>query len=84
MLVLEEPTQGVDVNAKAEIHKIVRQCAAGGASVIVLSADIRDLLLFTDRIVVLRAGKIAGECLCGRTDYRAVLDLTLGSLEFGT
>jgi ABC-type sugar transport system ATPase subunit len=84
VLVLEEPTQGVDVNAKEEIHRIVRRFAADGASVIAISADIRDLLLFTDRIVVLRAGTIAGECVSHGTNYRTVLDLTLGSLEFGT
>jgi ABC-type sugar transport system ATPase subunit len=84
VLVLEEPTQGVDVNAKEEIHKIVRRFAADGASVIAVSTDIRDLLLFTDRIVVLRAGKIAGERVSRLTDYHAILELTLGSLEFGT
>jgi ABC-type sugar transport system ATPase subunit len=84
LLVLEEPTQGVDVNAKTEIHTIVRDFAAAGPSVIVVSTDIRDLLLFTDRIVVFRAGTIVGECVSRRSDYASVLNLSLGSLEFGT
>ncbi len=84
LLLLEEPTQGVDVNAKAEIHTIVRDFAAAGASVIAVSTDIRDLLLFADRILVLRGGTVAGECVSHSSDYASILNLTLGSLEYGT
>jgi ABC-type sugar transport system ATPase subunit len=79
VLVLEEPTQGVDVHAKAEIHLIVRELAGEGRAVLVISTDIRDLLLFVDRVVALRGGRVAGEFVARETTYAEVLDLTVGA-----
>ncbi|MBV8143058.1 MAG: sugar ABC transporter ATP-binding protein [Verrucomicrobia bacterium] len=78
VLILEEPTQGVDVNAKEEIHRIVRELAATGKAVLVISTDIRDLLLFTDRMIVLREGQIVDDLSAEEADYTQVLNLTLG------
>jgi ABC-type sugar transport system ATPase subunit len=80
LLVLEEPTQGVDVHAKAEIHRIVRDLAAGGKAVMVISTDIRDLLEFVDRVVALRDGRVVGDRPAADTSYAEVLDLTVGAL----
>jgi len=80
VLVLEEPTQGVDVHATAEIHRIVRSLADGGKAVMVISTDIRDLLQFVDRIVALRGGRAVADLPAGETDYAHMLDLTVGSL----
>jgi len=79
LLVLEEPTQGVDVHAKAEIHQIVRELAASGKAVIVISTDIRDLLQFVDRLIALRGGRVVGEAPVGETSYAHTLDLTVGA-----
>lgn len=81
LLILEEPTQGVDVNAKEEIHRIVQELAATGKAVLVISTDIRDLLLFTDRILVLREGQIVDDLSAGVADYTQILNLTLGVEE---
>jgi ABC-type sugar transport system ATPase subunit len=81
VLVLEEPTQGVDVHAKAEIHKIIRGLAQEGKAIVVISTDIRDLLLFVDRLIALRAGRIVADLPGPKTDYAQVLDLTVGSLQ---
>jgi len=78
-LILEEPTQGVDVNAKEEIHRIIRELAASGKAVLVISTDIRDLLQFTDRILVFRKGHIVADTPTRTTDYTQVLNLTLGT-----
>ena len=80
VLVLEEPTQGVDVHAKAEIHRIVRDLASRGKAVMVVSTDIRDLLQFVDRIVALRAGRVVADVAALRTSYAEILDLTVGSV----
>jgi ABC-type sugar transport system ATPase subunit len=80
VLVLEEPTQGVDVHAKAEIHRIVRDLASQGKAVMVVSTDIRDLLLFVDRIVALRAGRVVADVPARNTSYAQILDLTVGSV----
>ncbi len=79
LLVLEEPTQGVDVNAKAEIHAIIREVAAAGKAILVISTDIRDLLLCTDRMVVLRKGRIVADLPTREADYAGVSHLTQGT-----
>jgi len=80
LLVLEEPTQGVDVHAKAEIHRILRSLAAGGMAILVVSTDIRDLLEYVDRVVALRAGRIVGDVVAADTSYAEVLDMTVGTM----
>jgi ABC-type sugar transport system ATPase subunit len=80
VLVLEEPTQGVDVHAKAEIHRIVRDLASRGKAVMVVSTDIRDLLQFVDRMVALRAGRVVADVPARSTSYAQILDLTVGSV----
>ncbi len=79
VLLLEEPTQGVDVNAKEEIHRIIRELAAAGKAVLVISTDIRDLLQFTDRMLVLRRGHIVGDMPTKATNFTQILTLTLGT-----
>jgi ABC-type sugar transport system ATPase subunit len=79
VLILEEPTQGVDVNAKEEIHRIIRELAAGGKAVLVISTDIRDLLQFTDRMLVLRKGRIVADIPTIEGNYTKILNLTLGT-----
>lgn len=80
VLVLQEPTQGVDVAAKADIHRIIGELAAQGKSILVISTDIRDLLLFVDRIIALRGGRIVADAPAADTGYAEVLDLTVGSV----
>ncbi|PWC06880.1 sugar ABC transporter ATP-binding protein [Mycetocola zhujimingii] len=61
LLVLVEPTQGVDVGAKEEIHRIIDDLAAGGAAVLVVTSDLGEVLRISDRILVIRSGEIARE-----------------------
>ena len=53
-----QPTQGVDVGAKSEIHKIIRQLAASGLAVIMISSDLPEILGMSDRVAVMRNGGI--------------------------
>jgi ribose transport system ATP-binding protein len=59
VLLLDEPTQGVDVVARAEIYRLVRHAAADGCAVVVASSDFDELVTLTDRVVILRAGEVA-------------------------
>lgn len=57
ILILDEPTQGIDVQAKAEVHRLVAALAAEGLAVILISSDMPELIAMSDRVVVLREGR---------------------------
>lgn len=61
VLIVDEPTRGVDVGAKAEMHGLLAELARQGTAVIVISSDLPEILAIADRIVVLRQGSVAGE-----------------------
>ncbi|MHC2364166.1 ATP-binding cassette domain-containing protein [Rhizobium leguminosarum] len=61
LLILDEPTQGIDVQAKAEVHAMIAELARHGLAIIVISSELPELLGVTDRIVVLREGQKTGE-----------------------
>ena len=58
LLILDEPTQGVDVGAKAEIHKLIRRMAAQGLAVLMISSELPEILGMSDRIAIMRGGTI--------------------------
>jgi ribose transport system ATP-binding protein len=61
VIFLDEPTRGVDVGAKAEIHRIIRDLANKGVGVVVISSELPELIGVCDRVLVVREGRIAGE-----------------------
>jgi ribose transport system ATP-binding protein len=61
VIFLDEPTRGVDVGAKAEIHRILRDLARSGVGVVVISSELPELIGICDRVLVVREGRIAGE-----------------------
>jgi ribose transport system ATP-binding protein len=61
LVFLDEPTRGVDVGAKAEIHRILRDLARSGVGVVVISSELPELIGLCDRVIVVREGRIAGE-----------------------
>ena len=72
LLLAEEPTQGVDVGARAEIYRILRQVAAAGAAVIIVSSDIRELEGLCDRVAVFSAGHVVAELAGGEVREDAI------------
>lgn len=60
LLLVDEPTRGVDVGSKAEIHSILRRLADEGVAVVMVSSDMRELLQVPDRVLVMREGEIVG------------------------
>ena len=77
LLILDEPTQGVDVGAKSEIHKIIRRLAKDGLAVLLISSDLPEVLGMSDRIAVLRGGTVTA-MLPGKSDAHAVMAAALG------
>ncbi len=68
VLLLDEPTKGVDVGAKHDIHQLIREEAAAGMGCLVVSSDLPELLALADRIVVLKQGRVQGEVARGATE----------------
>ncbi|HEY7288115.1 MAG TPA: sugar ABC transporter ATP-binding protein [Vicinamibacterales bacterium] len=60
VLILDEPTQGVDIGAKAEIHEIMERLAERGVAILLISSELTELLAMADRIAVMRRGELAG------------------------
>ena len=78
ILILDEPTRGVDVGGKAEIHALIGQLAAEGKAVLLISSELPELLSLSTRIMVLRAGRIVGELERRSATQAAVLRLMAG------
>jgi rhamnose transport system ATP-binding protein len=77
VLILDEPTQGVDVGAKSEIHKIIRALAKEGLAVLMISSDLPEILGMSDRIAVMREGKLTA-ILPAKSEAPAVMAAALG------
>ncbi|MGD9525905.1 sugar ABC transporter ATP-binding protein [Pseudonocardia sp.] len=73
VLLLDEPTRGIDVGAKAEVHRLVRELAESGLAIVMVSSVLQELLLTADRIVVMRSGRTVGELDAAAADEEAVL-----------
>jgi len=78
VLILDEPTQGVDVGAKSEIHALMTDLAAEGVAILMISSELPEILGMSDRVVVMRGGRIAGELARNEASQEAVLALALG------
>jgi rhamnose transport system ATP-binding protein len=79
VLILDEPTQGVDVGAKAEIHKLIRRLAGKGLAVLMISSELPEILGMSDRIAVMRGGTITA-MFPGKSDAHEVLAAALGQI----
>ena len=78
VLVLDEPTQGVDIGAKADIHVLVEEAAAAGAAVVVVSTDHSELTRLAERVVVLRNGRVADVLRRPHIDADLITAATIG------
>jgi ribose transport system ATP-binding protein len=78
VLILDEPTRGVDVGAKAEIYALIDELAGRGVAVWMITSDMEELLGMADRVVVMHEGRIAGELPRERLTEEAVMRLATG------
>lgn len=77
-LIVDEPTRGVDVGAKAAIHELIDELARQGLAVMLISSELPEVLNLSTRIIVMREGRIAGELSRGEASQEAVLRLMAG------
>jgi ribose transport system ATP-binding protein len=82
VFVFDEPTRGIDVGAKASIHELMRELARAGAAILMISSELPEVIGMSDRIVVMRAGTVAGTLPAGPTEAEIML-LATGEREAG-
>jgi ribose transport system ATP-binding protein len=79
LLLLDEPTRGVDVGARAELYALVRELADDGIGVLLVSSEVPEVLGLADRVLVIREGRIVHEAPAEDLDEHRVLDLVMVS-----
>jgi rhamnose transport system ATP-binding protein len=78
VLILDEPTQGIDVGAKAEIHRLMGELAAKGLAILMISSDLPEILGMSDRVAVMKGGSVMGVLERGEATRERVMGLALG------
>ncbi len=78
ILLLDEPTRGIDVGAKAQIHELVADLAARGAGVLLISSELPELLHLSSRILVLRQGRLVGDVPRAEATQEGLMRLMAG------
>jgi ABC-type sugar transport system ATPase subunit len=81
VLLLDEPTRGVDVGAKAEIYALIEELTARGHAVVIASSDLPEVVRLADRVLVLREGKLAGTLAGEAITQLAIMQLAVGTQE---
>lgn len=81
ILIMDEPTRGIDVGAKAEIYKLMGQLAQQGKAIIMISSELPELMGVSDRIMVVRGGKIVGEFERGEFSQERIMSCAFGVEE---
>ena len=79
VVLLDEPTRGVDVGAKAEIHSLIRELAAQGAAVLVISSELPEVLSVSDRIAVMASGRVTGTVPAAGATEESLLELAFAA-----
>jgi ribose transport system ATP-binding protein len=77
ILILDDPTSGIDVGAKEELYKLIRALTREGTSVLISSSELPELLAIADRIMVLHEGSLAGSLPRAEFDQRKVIELAV-------
>ena len=78
IFIFDEPTRGIDVGAKAEIHGLMRELVKNGAAILMISSELPEILGMSDRIYVMREGKIAAEMSCEEATQEKVIAHAMG------
>jgi len=79
VMLMNEPTRGIDVGAKQEIYKLMLQLATEGMSIIFISSELPEIMALSDRILVIYSGKVKGEFIPEKTTKEELLALACGS-----
>jgi rhamnose transport system ATP-binding protein len=83
VLILDEPTRGIDIGAKVEVHRIISELAASGLGIVLISSDLPEVLAMSDRILVMHEGRIAAEIDRAEATEERVMYAATGSVDGG-
>jgi ABC-type sugar transport system ATPase subunit len=75
VLILDEPTRGIDVGAKAEIYRIMRDLADSGVAILMISSELTEVIGMADRVIVMREGRVTGELSGGEATEESIMHL---------
>lgn len=78
ILILDEPTRGIDVGAKSEIYRLISELAAKGIAIIVISSELPEVLGISDRLITMHEGAVSGEFITAETNSAEVMQAALG------
>ncbi|MGA8902077.1 ATP-binding cassette domain-containing protein, partial [Bradyrhizobium sp.] len=79
IFILDEPTRGIDIGAKVEIHKLLNRLAAQGVAIIVISSELEEVLGLSDRILVMNEGRIVSEFTKANASREAIMEWATGA-----
>jgi ABC-type sugar transport system ATPase subunit len=83
ILLLDEPTRGVDVGAKAEIHRLIEESASAGHAILMISSELPEVLNLSSRVLVMRSGRVAGVLPRAEATQEKVMQLMASRKETG-
>ena len=78
LLILDEPTRGIDVGSKSEIHRLMTEFARQGLAIIMISSELPEILGMSDRVVVMSEGRVAGELTRSEANQESIMRLATG------
>lgn len=81
ILIMDEPTRGIDVGAKREIYTLMRKLADAGKSIIMISSEISELIQISDRVIVMHEGEIAGEMGMKQATKKSIMQAAFGRIK---
>ena len=81
LLIVDEPTRGIDVGTKAEVHRLLSELAAQGVAVLMISSELPEVLGMGDRIVVLFEGRVMREFDRSESDEESIMHAATGVVE---
>jgi len=81
VLIVDEPTRGIDVGTKAEVHRLLSELAGGGVAVLMISSELPEVLGMADRVLVMHEGRLTGELSRAEATEERVMQAATGQLE---
>ena len=81
LLIVDEPTRGIDINTKAEVHRLLAQLAADGVAILMISSELPEVLHVSDRILVMREGRLTAEYARADASEEMIMSAATGQLQ---